>query len=443
MKRKENNLAKKGFKEINKIVDFYCEDSSAPIFFSDEKIINYWKNSNDKNNFFLAKDNFWTKDLPTTASSLFLSSFFPVDDATAIKLLKDKGYKLLGKTTLDEFACGGTGLFSSKGVITNPYNSLNLVGGSSSGSAYAVSKEIVPFALGHDTGDSVRRPASYCGIIGFKPSYGLISRYGVIPMASSFDTVGIMSIDIKIIREVFKIIAKRDHRDLVTFASRKEKLKNQFSKKKKIAIIKGIDNYLGKEFADIYRNKIELLKSENYLIEEIKIPEKITEHIQICYLILCSSELVSHLNSLQGVTYGQKDLNETVEDKRTQLIGKWVKERILLGNYFLEEENFILKAKELRFLVKKWSKKIFSEFDFLIFPGTNSHAPTIESFFNIDYMSSSHWSDNLLLLANFSGNPSINIPIGLVNGLPVSLNIDSNLNNDKNLLEFAEFILKK
>jgi len=322
MEIKENKLEKEKYEETNKIVNFYSDGSSAPIFFGDKKTIDSWENSSDKSSFFLAKDNFWTKDLPTTASSLFLTSFFPVDDATAIKLLRNKGYKLLGKTTLDEFACGGTGLFSSRGMITNPHNSSNLSGGSSSGSAYAVSKKIVPFALGHDTGDSVRRPASYCGVIGFKPSYGLISRYGVIPMASSFDTVGIMSIDIKIIREVFKIVSKEDYRDLVTLASRKEKLKNQISKKKKIAIIKGIENNLDKEFSDIYKKKIELLKSENYIIEEIEIPKKITDNIQTCYLILCSSELVSHLNSLQGVTYGHKGLNETVEDKRTQLIGK-------------------------------------------------------------------------------------------------------------------------
>lgn len=427
------------------VVNFYCEGSSAPIFFSDENHLKEWENSENKSKFFLTKDNFWTKDFPTTASSLFLSSFFPVDDATVIKLLRAKGYRLLGKTTLDEFACGGTGLFSSEGEITNPHNSKNLSGGSSSGSAFAVASKIVPFTLGHDTGDSVRRPASYCGVIGFKPSYGLISRYGVIPMASSFDTVGILSLDLSIIKKVFKIIAKSDYRDLVTLSAKKKKKKLLINNNlKKIAVIKGIENFLSKEYSQSYLSNIEFLRnSGKYEIFEIEIPDKIRDNLQITYLILCSSELVSHLGSLQGITYGHNDVNETIENKRTQFIGKWVKERILIGNYFLKEDEFLNKAKQLRYIIKKWSEKIFSEYQFLVFPGTKGSAPTIDSFLNNDNMNASHWSDNLLLIANFTGNPSINIPIGKENEMPISLNIDSCWKNDKAVIDLANFILNK
>ncbi|WNE41307.1 MAG: Glutamyl-tRNA(Gln) amidotransferase subunit A [Mycoplasmataceae bacterium] len=432
-------------KEDLKVVNFYWEGSSAPIFFSDEKHLKDWENSKNKSKFFLTKDNFWTKDFPTTASSLFLSSFFPVDDATVIKLLKEKDYKLLGKTTLDEFACGGTGLFSSEGEITNPHNSKNLSGGSSSGSAFAVASKIVPFTLGHDTGDSVRRPASYCGVIGFKPSYGLISRYGIIPMASSFDTVGILSLDLSIIEKVFKIIAKSDYRDLVTLSA--EKKKKRFSIKsnlRKIAIIRGIENFLSEEYSQVYLSTIEFLRnSGKYEIIEIEIPDRIRDNLQITYLILCSSELVSHLGSLQGITYGHNDSNESIENKRTQFIGKWVKERILIGNYFLKDNEFLSKAKQFRYIIKKWSEEIFSMHQFLIFPGTNGSAPTIDSFLNNDNMNASHWSDNLLLIANFTGSPSINIPIGKENGMPISLNIDSYWKNDKAVIDLANFILNK
>ncbi|CAG8759940.1 6497_t:CDS:1, partial [Racocetra persica] len=134
--------------------------------------------SEKKTSGFFAKDNFWTQKFATTASSKFLDDFQPSQNAFVIELLEKKKKKLLGKVVLDEFACGGTGLHAATGPIFNPYNSSCIVGGSSSGSAWAVAKNLVPWSLGHDTGDSIRRPASYCGIIGFKPSYGLISRSG-------------------------------------------------------------------------------------------------------------------------------------------------------------------------------------------------------------------------------------------------------------------------
>lgn len=148
-----------------------------------EKKIHKSSNSSYKKELtYFAKDNFWTKDFFTTASSNFLSDFQAGNEATVIKLLKKKGFVCLGKTDLDEFACGGSGLLSNNGLLTNPHNSQHITGGSSSGSAVAVAKGFVLFALGSDTGGSVRCPAAYCGVIGFKSSYGLISRYGLIPL---------------------------------------------------------------------------------------------------------------------------------------------------------------------------------------------------------------------------------------------------------------------
>ncbi|MCE8159111.1 MAG: hypothetical protein I3270_01040 [Candidatus Moeniiplasma glomeromycotorum] len=171
---------------------------------------------------YYAKDNFWTKNFLTTASSNFLVNFAPGQEARVIKLLGKKKGGLCGKTALDELACGGTGLHANTGSLLNPFNSFHIVGGSSSGSAQIVAQGLVPFALGHDTGDSVRRPAAYCGVVGFKPSYGLISRSGVIPLAASLDTVGVLGKQVKDIKAVFSIIAQPDPADLTTIITQKD-----------------------------------------------------------------------------------------------------------------------------------------------------------------------------------------------------------------------------
>lgn len=427
-----------------KIEKFFSEGSLGPIFFSNKSTLINWKESKQKSKFFLAKDNFWSKNFPTTASSLFLSNFIPGESATVIKLLQKKGYKLLGKSILDEFACGGTGLFSSSGEITNPHNKNRIVGGSSSGSAFAVAKNIVPFAIGHDAGDSVRRPSSYCGIIGFKPSYGLISRYGMIPMASSFDTVGIIALKLSTIKKVFKIIAKVDKRDLITLLS--EKKKKEKANFKKIAIIEGIENFISREYRELYVNVIKFLENSNkYKIEKVKLPKNIRDYLQLSYLILCSSELASHLGSLQGITYGNKNFDLDIKENRSKFIGKWTKERILIGSYFLSQSELLLQAKKFRHRVQKWTKKLFSNFGFLVFPGTRGSAHEISSLLKEGQMNStniSHWSDNLLLISNLSGNPSINIPIGKENKMPVSINIDSSWKNDQAVIKLADFISK-
>jgi aspartyl-tRNA(Asn)/glutamyl-tRNA(Gln) amidotransferase subunit A len=383
---------------------------------------------------YFAKDNFWTINFPTTASSKFLSNFFSSQNAFVIELLEKKKI-LLGKTALDEFACGGTGLHAATGPIFNPYNSACIVGGSSSGSAWVVSKNLVPFSLGHDTGDSIRRPASYCGIVGFKPSYGIISRAGVIPMASSLDTVGILAQKTQDIKSIFTIISQKDPHDLLTVAIRSKALS---LKKNKIAVVSGIEKHLPTELSDLYHKAVKRLEKLGYAIEKIIIPKKIREHLQITYLILCSSELVSHLNSLQGVTYGIKE-NVSIDHKRSKYLGEIVKQRLLIGAYFLEKQELFIKAQKMRHLVDKWVKKTFQNYDFLIFPSVNNTAPPAANFdHSFSGLISSHWSDNLLLLANFAGLPSLSLPIGLVNGLPVSININSNYGNDKEVLEFAE-----
>ncbi|RHZ36327.1 amidase family protein [endosymbiont GvMRE of Glomus versiforme] len=402
-----------------------------------------------ENIIYLAKDNFWTEALPTTASSNFLADFVPGENATVIKLLTKSGAILKGKTAMDEFACGGTGLLANTGIITNPHNFQHIVGGSSSGSATAVAKGLVSFALGSDTGGSVRQPAAYCGIVGFKPSSGLVSRYGLIPMASSLDTVGILANSVATTEKVFLVIAQPDPSDLLTIDAEQTTTKPvSFFVAKKITILKGIEKFLSPQFAESYQKTINILKKKNYQIKAIEIPPEIRENLQLCYLIICSSELVSHLNSCQGITYGQKVNNaENVGAKvcqiRTEYLGKSVRQRLLLGSYFLQNKKDCEKAYLFRQKVKNWTEKIFRKYDFLLFPSPNSEAPKVEhsSFFFTG--SETHWSDNLLLLASLGGFPSLSLPIGFVNGLPISVNINASYKQDKLLFQLAKSIEKE
>jgi aspartyl-tRNA(Asn)/glutamyl-tRNA(Gln) amidotransferase subunit A len=402
------------------------------------------KNDQEKLTYFFAKDNFWTKDFFTTASSDFLNNFELHTEATVIKLLKKKGFVCLGKTDLDEFACGGTGLLSKNGILVNPHNSKNIVGGSSSGSSVAVAKGLVDFALGSDTGGSVRCPASYCGVVGFKPSYGLISRYGLIPLSSSLDTVGILAKDVAITKKIFSIINKKDPRDLLTFAKKKlKKEKKHFELTKKIAIIDGLEKHLEKNLRELYNEKLKFLQKEGYLIEKVKLPKKIRDNLQLTYLIISCSELLSHLNSLQGITYGSKEKKSSIKENRASYLGKEIKKRLLMGAYFLENSHYLEIARKIRSLTNVWVKKVFSKHEFLLFPSMNGPAPEIEkissSFAGSEIV---HWSDNLLLLANFSGIPSLSLPIGFVKDLPISININSSYKNDEKVLELADKLEK-
>lgn len=394
-----------------------------------------------KESTYFAKDNFWTKKFFSTASSNFLSEFQPNEDATVIKLLKKKGYSCLGKTDLDEFACGGSGLLSNKGILTNPYNPQHIAGGSSSGSAIAVAQNLIPFALGSDTGGSVRCPAAYCGIVGFKPSYGLISRYGLIPFASSLDTIGILASRVETIKKVFLVLNQKDPRDLLTIARKK---RSKFWREtKKIAVIQDLEKHLEKSLKELYHQTINILEKEGYRIEEVELPKELRENLQITYLIISCSELLSHLNSLQGITYGTKE-NNSVFEKRNTFLGQEVKKRLLIGTYFLENLEYLEKARKFRVWTNQWVKKIFTKYRFLLFPSMNSPAPRINEISSAFAGSQIiHWSDNLLLLANFAGTPSLSLPIGVVKGLPVSMNVNAAYGNDQELLEIAGLLERK
>ena len=286
---------------------------------------------------------------------------------------------------MDEFACGGTGLLANTGAITNPHNSQHIAGGSSSGSAVAVVRKLTSFALGSDTGGSVRQPAAYCGAVGFKPSQGLISRYGLIPMASSLDTVGILADSVTTTKKVFPLISRPDPNDLSTITSRKNDVESvSFSSAKKVAILKGIERYLSPEFAKLYQKAVNILKKKGYQFKTVQIPSEIRENPQLAYLIICSSELVSHLNSCKGITFGKKagssvsDTRKVIQQFRSNYLGKSVRQRLMLGSYFLQGKEGYVRARFFQQKVQNWAKKTFSKYDFFLFPSPNSEAPKTE-----------------------------------------------------------------
>jgi len=397
-----------------------------------------------KNKSFIAKDNFWTKKFYVSASSFFLEDFFPNEDATVIKLLKKRGFICKKKANLDELSCGDSGLLSKNGIIVNPYKNDHISGGSSSESSFMVSKKIVDFSIATDTGGSIRCPSSYCGVIGFKPSYGLISRYGLLPLASSLDTVGIISSELKIIKKIFSIISKEDYKDLNTLNRENFSLKK--NSEKKITIIENLEKYLNKELKEKYFCILKELKKKKYLIKKKRIPKIIKENIKISYLAISSSELLSHLNSLQGITFGIKE-KKTIKKKRSNYLGKEVKKRLLIGSFFLEKKNHEIfeKLKKIRKIIQNWIKKIFENSSYLIFPTMNDSAPKIKEINkSFEETKFDHWSNDLILLANFSGIPSLSLPFGTntINSLPFGICINSFYKRDKNLLNFSKKLEK-
>lgn len=392
---------------------------------------------------YYSKDNLCSRNFPTTSSCNFLIDFQPGYDSFAIRQLEKKGYILLGKTVLDELSCGGTGLLANSGALYHPIDNKHIVGGSSSGSALVVKQNLVPFSLASDTGGSIRVPAAYCGILGFKPSYGSISRSGLIPYCTLLDTVGVLSNDLEILKEVFTaLIERKDGNDLWTSFKRKRELvlKKRLADQK-IAIVEGIEKYLSKEYLNIYNKLLEKLEKIGYQIVSVTIPSFIKKNLSIGWIIVCFSELVSHLNCLQGVTFGVKDSQMTVKEKRTKFLNSVVRKRILLGSYFLKRPKKMLEVYHWRQETEGWIKSLFKKQTFFIFPTTITESPlaTEDTFLSLG--NKNHWSDNLTLLSNLTHIPSINLPLGLVNNLPVGICINANQEEEDKIFKLSEEII--
>ncbi|WP_339022937.1 amidase family protein [Spiroplasma endosymbiont of Crioceris asparagi] len=400
---------------------------------------------------FFEKDNISTKGILTTAGTNILKNYIPPFDATVHKELIDNGAVLVGKATLDELGMGGTGLFAANGIVHNFYDKKRIIGGSSSGSAFAVSSGIVPFATGTDTGDSIRKPASYAGIVGFKPTYGSISRYGVIPYAPSLDTVGLFANNVEDVSYVSKLIFKQDLNDFTSISNELKFENLDFTKKASIAYIKEVYDWMPNDVKEKYNLLNEKLKEVGHKINFISFDTELLFLIQELYMIISYCEASSTHANLDGINFGAringKDYREIMSKSRGMGFGRVVKRRFVIGSYNLKKENqekLFLKAKKIRRILNDKIQKIYAKNDFLILPPAVDIAPLISDVLNKDIVTvvdeKQNALDTILVLANFNGMPSITLPFYKKNNLPIGININANIREDSELLIFSQYL---
>lgn len=381
------------------------------------------------------KDNVNTKGVRTTAGSRILSNYVPVYDAFIAEKLKKAGAVNIAKASMDELAMGGTNLSSFIGAAHNPWDTRRMTGGSSGGSAALVASGVVPMAIGSDTGDSVRKPASYCGVVGVKPTYGRISRFGIIPYASSLDHVGYFTGNIEDACVTLKVLAGRDERDMTS--SEKEvpdysALLNSDINGKKIAIIKNVMNGISTpEIVTMFNELAEKLRKRGAIVEEYEFDEDLMCAILPTYFIIANCEATSNHSNLDGIRFGVRedgaDMAEIMTNSRTKGFGPLIRRRFVIGSYGLFEENqerIFRKAQKVRRLIVEAMDKCFDEYDAIMGPAAGTIAPLIDAETDQDSLGEdSLVAENYLAMGNFSGYPSLTQPMGFVDGCPVGVNI--------------------
>lgn len=380
----------------------------------------------------LIKDNICVKNEETTCSSKILKGFKPPYNATVVERLKNEGAVLLGKANMDEFAFGSSCETSCYGPTRNPWDLNRIPGGSSGGSAAAVAADETILALGSDTGGSIRQPAALCGVVGMKPTYGRVSRFGLIAFASSLDQIGPIAKDVRDAALLMNVIAGHDPMDStsaeVGVPDYTKSLVNDI-KGIKIGIpreyfIKGID----KEVEKHVRDAIKLIESLGAEYEEISLPH--TEFAISCYYIVAPSEASSNLARFDGVQYGHRSkmgrsIIEMYENTRSEGFGDEAKRRIILGTYSLSSgyyEAYYLKAMKVRTKIKEDFDNVFKKYDCIITP--TSPTPAFKIGEKTGDPLSMYLSDMFTIPANLAGIPGISVPCGFSkNGLPIGLQI--------------------
>ncbi len=389
---------------------------------------------------FLAKDNILTFDSKTTASSSILKNFEAPYQATVIEKLEAEGAICIGKTNLDSFAHGGSTENSYFGPTKNTFDDERVAGGSSGGSAVAVASGIVPFALGSDTGGSIRQPASYNGVFGLKPTYGSVSRYGVVAMASSTDVVGPITTSAEDARLVYDVLRGLDERDSTTIeVNELEKSDRKLS----IGVIKQcFEKGLDDEVAKLTRAAIDKLKASGYKVEEIDMPT--FRHALAVYYIVVPAELTSNLARYDGIKYGTSQdapsLSEVIEASRSNGFMDENKRRILIGNYVLSSgyyDAYYRKAQTVRTIIIREFDKAFEKFDVLLSP--TAPAPAFRLGENTADPIQMYLTDIMTVPASLAGVSAISVPAAKTqSGLPVGLQFIAPMRRDDLVLNMAE-----
>lgn len=398
------------------------------------------------------KDNIVTKDLRTTCASKILENFLPIYDACVVEKLKENNMIIVGKTNMDEFAMGSTSQTSYFGAPRNPWNLEKISGGSSGGSASCVASRVVPFALGSDTGGSIRQPASYCGIVGMKPTYGRISRYGLVAFASSLDQIGPMTRNVYENACLLNILCGSDERDLTSADKEKEDFTRLIGKDI-IGMKIGVPNYfmtdiVDKEIRDKVQEVIKLLEEKGAIVENIDIDY--LENAVTLYQIIAMGEASSNLARFDGIKYGYsiedpKNVDDLYERTRELGFGDEVKRRIMVGSYILSGENATLyynKALQIRDDMRKSFKNAFKEYDLIIGPTTTTVAYNLGE--GLNDPSKSFMDDVLVFPVNMAGLPGINVPVGFNSEhMPIGLHIIGNSFEEAKIYQLASFVEKE
>ncbi|MBQ1448178.1 MAG: aspartyl/glutamyl-tRNA amidotransferase subunit A, partial [Erysipelotrichaceae bacterium] len=347
------------------------------------------------------KDNYNTKGILTTAGCKILDNYIPVYDATVVKKLKEAGAIMIAKSSMDELAMGGSNLTSIIGPCYNPYDLNRISGGSSGGSAVLTAANVVPIAIGSDTGDSVRKPASFTNTIGVKPTYGRISRYGVIPYASSLDHVGYFTNDVKDAALVLECIAGRDDNDLTTSdlpVPEYSKLLNDDIKGKKILIFKNVVDVIdNQDVLDGFNKVVEGLKERGAIIEEVSFDDTLLKAILPTYYVIANAESSANHSNLDGVRFGHRiegeDTDQIMINSRTAGFGPLLKKRFIIGSYALFEDNqerIFRKAQKIRRLINDDIYAKLKDADCLLAPASGKPAPLIDNDKDADELSNEY-----------------------------------------------------
>lgn len=386
---------------------------------------------------FSVKDVYAHKDKPLTCSSNILRKFASNYSAKIIKDIISEGGTIIGRTNCDEFAMGSTNESSVFGPVLNPYNINHVSGGSSGGAAVSVAKDMCDIAIGSDTGGSVRIPASFCNVFGFKPSYGAISRKGLVTFAPSFDTVGFLSKDMDLLNYVFKLLAKPDKNDHTSVEV--ENCNEINFSESNILLPENIFNLI--KDSDINKEFCKLKSVGGVEVESI---EYFNDAVK-AYYILSLTQTASTLSRYDSIRYGNEFNENSFEDivwkNRTTGFGSEIKNRIILGNYILlNRRNLIIKANNVRNKLSQIFKSVFDKYNFIILPASASTAPELGYIQNQTEM---YKTDILTTLANLLELPAISVPFGFSkNKLPFGLQIISSKYSDKKLLNFSKYFCK-
>ncbi len=395
------------------------------------------------------KDNIVTKGLKTTCASHILDNFIPIYDATVVEKIRKKNMIIIGKTNMDEFAMGSSSRTSYFGAPKNPWNKEKIAGGSSGGSAATIAAGDLKFALGTDTGGSIRQPASYCGIVGMKPTYGRVSRYGLVAFASSLDQIGPMTRNVYDNALLLNVIAGYDDKDLTS--SKREVpdftalIGTQLGKIKVAVPNYFMSDIVSSEIKEQVEEIIDLLRKNGAVVDFIDV--KYLDKAVTLYQIIAMGEASSNLARFDGIRYGYskeaKDINDLYYGTRS-VFGDEVKRRIMIGSYLLSGDNakvYYNKALSIRDDMKKEFQKVFDNYDYIIGPTTTTTAYNLDE---KDDPLKSFMDDVLVIPVNMAGLPALNIPIGFSKEkMPIGLQIIGNAFEEAKIYQLGSFIEKE